>query len=1438
MKLVKKEVYIILFAVLAVILIGESLAEQSLSSANSNLIIWTAGTLSQENKTFSNNLFGGQKTSEDWNFHFYSNYTNYSGAPIHASNGNGNCNISFNETGILGDTNQMEYNSSSLLWQINKSFNYKGNLSFFINCTSDLDNLSIGETFRVRNSDPRKWDSSISYSFSEDSLSFYDFSKNVTDDDFNDLPLNYIIKNISSDHPYGSNLSQITWITINSSGSVLISANNSNQNGTFYLGLEAADSGEIGSVPISVFKVFQAHIGFVNDAPIFNNLNDSYFNISTSADPYVFEYIINITDEEDNYPFELNISFLNCSGVGNWSSRNCSTSAGRELFNSSQFTFNATTGILNISFSPSRNDVGNYTINFSVWDLNNQIAPYNNSRSQLVYFNVLNRNTPPSFVYLCEDSRNGTEDVRVRCYVNATDIEELNNVTYSTNYNWFIFNDTGLNYSSGNITQISNASSNFSSHAVIDFLPGDRQVGNWFINFTLIDTGTVGDSYKQYSEIINISIANLNDSPLIYPVANLTGSSSLYSSGTYGYSINASDDDLLIPNKSIYNESLTFTANVSWINFTILSAGFNESNFTLAIMNIYPNQSLLGDHGILINISDSTNLSVSQILSITILNNSAPFWGNFSTNISETEGDRIFVNLSSNLSDADAQPLNFSFFNFSYFPSFSLNSTSGIINFTTADQDVGEHILIVNVSDGFAQASLTFNFTVYNLNEAPSIVTVYDPWCINISVNSTTWFMNTSEDANVTIKFGAEDGDFNIIQKAFYNESLNVSTTLTKGGLASNLFAFRVFGQQTPAANTTTFIANFITNKSYVGNYTVLVNISDRSGLSDSRSFNLSISEVLHPPVFDPFENFSKALFDEFILDVNVSDLEDGQEYAGSNNANFTYRLVNLTAGGNFLLINATDGRVANSTWSYNFSLDPWPYAGSWLFNISVRDSFGLNSSRLFSLKVYDTPIISSPLENYEFNFTENLTSVLNFTVTHSVADNLNYSIYIDGILKNSSLGAGNGSTVYLNITPGFEDETCNRNVTLLLNVSNAKSSNSSSWNLTINHNNYPLRKILDISYEGLTNITQYSPFVLSLKNFYEDLDTLDACHYQNIRFAAVNASNQSLIRIGIVNWTNVTDPSITFSSNENASESYYLIVMEIDESNTSNILNLNLDTYASNNFTINLIENASVASSPDAGTSVNAPGGGSGSGSSGGGTTATPAEANPKFLKILLPDPVSIEKDGKIILPISLINEGEVELKEITLHSAVSINGSLASNISAYFDNDFTASLKPGERRNFTLSMDVDTDLEGLYEITVNASVNDPEYSDWGKIYMNVKKGQSIKEKFIFIDELMVSNPECAEIKELVNSARESLEKGDLQNAETLITDAISACRNAISQKPNPTIRKLSGEDLLSYASVGAVIFFLLGAVYYLYRRGKFMKEMSLDEGLKSKKV
>ena len=90
------------------------------------------------------------------------------------------------------------------------------------------------------------------------------------------------------------------------------------------------------------------------------------------------------------------------------------------------------------------------------------------------------------------------------------------------------------------------------------------------------------------------------------------------------------------------------------------------------------------------------------------------------------------------------------------------------------------------------------------------------------------------------------------------------------------------------------------------------------------------------------------------------------------------------------------------------------------------------------------------------------------------------------------------------------------------------------------------------------------------------------------------------------------------------------------------------------------------------------------------------------------------------------------------------------------------------GEEKNTSLTVGMNTNDTGLYEIMVNASVEDPEYEDWAKVQLRVieKNLTKVNEELIFTEEYIIGNPKCGDLRELVEQAKDHYEEGEYSKA------------------------------------------------------------------------
>ncbi len=1275
----------------------------------------------------------GDKDPTDWDVQFYANFTRVSTGEVITSS-LGNCSIRFS---LGSSVFNMSFNATSNLWGYSTSFLYKGNHTFFVNCTSGGENASLADNFVILNTRPYiiqtingyidvdgsgGASSGDLYPCTEDIPCFYNFTSNISEDDLNDLlTFGY--------NPSPVNTS-LTNFTLYGDGMLLINVTHTNYTGLRQIELNVRDSGDQGSGIVTQSALLRVNIQQVNDAPFFVNLKDKSFN-----ETQLFTFIVNASDEENDYPLSFNVSFDSCE-TAPWSTRgsNCTLF---DIVNYSDRSFL-------INFTPSANDVGNYTINFTVTDLNNTVSPYNASRSQVATFRVLNINDAPYFTFLCGGGSPTTvEDDFFSCQINASDPDD-SILNFSSNVTWFL-NATNAPLVAGNAS------------VVVNLVPDDSQVGNWSVNVSVSD---YGQPRKSNSTALQLYIGNKNDSVFLFPLQNITA----YKDAYYQIQINASDNDLLIPDKRILDEQLTFAANVSWINFILPRV---TGNITSVLMNFTITESLVGNHTIGVNVSDRFGFSnFSRIFTVFAYNNTAPIW-NLNPFFTLMENDGFILDLLQNVSDPDGDSLSFSHVSLTYFPSFS--RIGGMISFTTSDGDVGLQNVVVNASDGkLGISSILLVYNITNVDDNPRVQQIGD--------------QNATEDNRTRIFIDLLDGDLAIQQKSYFNESLTYQATIV--GVNTGLFTpvFDSLGR-----DYVRIVLDFIPRKADVGNYTVIVNVSDRTGLNDSYTFNLSVFAINHPPALPFFDNQSTGVGIPFFLDVNASDIEDGGESSG----NLTYSIAFLL-GPRFFTINSSNGVI-------NFTADA-SQAGRYQVNLSVTESSGLSSSRVFWIFVYDVPRITA-LTPSPISGVENFNITVNVRGNHTVGDLLRFEWYINDELRNVSMGNGTGGLTQLIYRLSFNDETtCGRNKNLTVNVSNPLFSTMTSWGLNINHTD---QQPLFVN-GPLQNITAGNSYTVDLLFYFQDADYGDPCYPNASLVFSFSRYNESLDEQASGPLTVTFEPGdrITFSSSQLAGEYFRLSASDGNVTVFSNIFHVMLDP-------VTVPVPQPVPQPQPFPQPVPKP--------------------EPKILRIITPEKITLLKPGVVQIPLQLKNEGEVDLFDIDLITVLVKDGIEIKKPNLTLSRNFFSLLTPGQSQNVSIELLVNGSGRITYELFVNASVRSPRFVDWAKVNIELIESNitEVEKILIFTEELVVENPECLELKELLDEAKELYQKGETQEALRKTDAIVESCKQALAQKNRLFFIERKDFSLIFYVAVLSIAFLFSGVLYHFLRKWIFRRKV-----------
>jgi hypothetical protein len=1263
--------------------------------------------------------------------------------------------------------------------------------------------------------------------------------------------------NIKSSNPLhtGFSMSDFYWIYWNDTmvksdsfnGILVIDSTNDNETGKFNITIGIQENNET-----QIIKPLKFTINATNDIPEFTDILD-YYNFSLGDST---TYYLNASDEENHFPLIFNISFIedNCThgvatGLGN--NQNCNLFD--EFFNMS-FNSSFTNTSAKISFTPNLSHIGVYWANVSVIDsgenYNCSAEPYcapdysNNQTtyySQLVKFEVLY-----DLIVNASDCNNSVfnDTGNFLCWINISTIGELDLLNITNNILLNGFSTPSYVNQSWFFANFSDNAENFNYALLINVTPGKEEVGNWSINFSVSD-----ENLNQESEIIYIYVnkTSENTAPQLTSIENQTVS--IDSNNTFYFNI--TDDDSLIPDKRIYNESFTLDSlNYSILNASNLSQEIDFSSFAISYygsgliegtnvtkmkITFSPNSTEYGNFIINLTIIDNSNEIDSTSFNLTVIDNTAPSWWNVSTSVylntssisvSET-GFNFYLNLtnSSNgyfwANDSDNDILTFS--NSSTAPlRFNLTS-GGVINFTPWKQDVGNWTFNLTVSDGYLSDIIEVVFNIARNNSAPNITSLQGT---NITTPITSGSSaNASEDDFVTLSLQLVDYDF-LITSGYYNESLDVNTLLTNLSAVNQTFSIN-FTFLSTENNISFYEANFTPNKNNVGVYNVTINVTDKEGLSDLFYFNLTILEINHAPEIDEISNQSLVIEEVFYLDINATDTEDIDDSYG----NLTY-FLNFISGSNF---SGGNESIFNTTLGiFNFTFNE-SQAGIYEINVSVNDSEGAVDWQIFRLSVYGFAELLSPAENSVFNFSEMVAGNFTFAFNHSVSDNLTYEFWVDNItcsyqnssnrsysdlfLVSSGDYTGNGSSFNRSWTPNYYDETYNnlKNLTLKVYPANENLNSTQkesiaanfSFKLNISHTNAPVELLTGLPNPYPSSVYGATPLTITLSQYFRDIDYFDEFYQQNVTFNITTNATESIIMVGSSDISNQLPWNGTVSG--------WSLRLYSSVAGTEDLKIIANDSFSEESSSFFVVTFTAPTSTPPSG-------GSSPSSSSGGSTTLLKLFA----IRIIVPQDIIISNENFIEIPFTLQNTGEIDLKGINLTSIVLFNNLHSDDVKIFMEPVYVSELKIGETQNLTMRITANTQKEGRYKATVYANVASPKFFDWGDFFIDLRKTNDTDAErvIIFTEKLIAENPECLELTEILNNAKDKLSKGEIQTAMDIAEEVSSACEKAV--KANEQIRfklKNSVTKNFYYIFFATLLVLLLGFIIYIYKRVKFNK-------------
>ena len=372
-----------------------------------------------------------------------------------------------------------------------------------------------------------------------------------------------------------------------------------------------------------------------------------------------------------------------------------------------------------------------------------------------------------------------------------------------------------------------------------------------------------GDSSSD-PQYITVLVSNANPTNITLSSNTLAENSA---TGTVIGTLSATDADS--------SDTATFT-------FGCTVVGTNDGNFTIEGNTLKSNYEFdyeaTTSQAICIRVTDSGNAVFDKNITINITNiNEVPTWS--MENNSTYEEVNLDINLSNYIFDQDNS--SFTFNAITSTPALGLVTIEeNILKVTPIENKSGVMELTIYAYDGDNNISKDINITINEVNDAPTINTIFSNQTFDEDNGTIPFELNVSDidgdDLNITV----ESNNTNIL-------------TISKGW--NGLLSQGYYDSVALDFNITT-IEN--------ANGTVKITIkADDNNLSHTKTFDINVSAINDTPVLQSISDINKSEnFPEFNITLNGSDID---------NTNLTYSvdsndssLVDLNITNNILTIN------------------------------------------------------------------------------------------------------------------------------------------------------------------------------------------------------------------------------------------------------------------------------------------------------------------------------------------------------------------------------------------------------------------------------------------------------------------------------------------------------------------------------------------------------
>ncbi|AOW78628.1 hypothetical protein A3Q34_18365 [Colwellia sp. PAMC 20917] len=743
-------------------------------------------------------------------------------------------------------------------------------------------------------------------------------------------------------------------------------------------------------------------------------------------------------------------------------------------------------------------------------------------------------------------------------------------------YNYSITTDDvdgePVSISASNIPNWLSLTDNSDGTAILSGTASNDEVGPHTISLKVSD----GDLFS-YQDFI-ITVSNVNDTPAINSAEISVATEDL----TYSYTVIATDVDV--------GDSLIFSAPTlpSWLNF-------DSGTHTLTGM---PFNGDVGIHNVVLRVTDASGASFDQNFSIEVFNANDTLFVDSAAIVNATEQVIYSYTLKSHdidigdslTSNVITKPTWLSFTPITNVLSNGVIIDSGVLTGTPTNSDVGEHNVVLQITDGVIPEHQTFTINVGNINDIPVISGVPNS---SVDEDALYYFkplvtdqdLGDSQTFSITGKpdwasFNTSNGELtgtpgntdvsvynNIVitvtDAAFASDSLsafNITVGNTNdapiiNSLASTsanegeLYSYTVIASDVDVGNSLTFNAPILPTwlsfdagtqllsgipaQQDIGFYTVVLRVND-GNVNVDQSFVIEVSATNNSPVIT---STAATIAIEDILYIYAATVVDPDD--SNNGIDLNWSLTNAPAGMLISNLGVVTWTPANAV-TTSGSVTLWVADGGENGSAAATESFIITVTNTNNAPTITGAPATSASEDSTYSFTPYADDV-------DVGDSLSFSIINQPIwaIFDTSTGALTG-------TPTNADVGVTNGIVITVTDLDSSSASLSSFDLSvINVNDAPI-----ISGTPANSVAEDSLY--SFIPAASDVDAGDSLSFSIINqpaWATFNPSNGALT--GIPNNSDVSLSSgivisVTDLSNASSSlASFNITVININDAPT-----------------------------------------------------------------------------------------------------------------------------------------------------------------------------------------------------------------------------------------------------------------------------------------------